>query len=201
MAPKPSVDEVLNTFGDVDLSVTSADGPRCFRVSSHQLKASSPFFEGRLKAIKVMEAPFHLNISLEDMPLQAVRIVLEILHGQPHGYASSLTAGDIELLYQIARVTDHFKCEERMTDWGTIWLNHPLSELMKNSIHLDKLIFISEVFQHQEGFEAATRLAILRSYTRLNSKEVFWDFRTESYSQENVMRGTFTATRSLVLSE
>lgn len=209
------IHEALNKFGDVNLSVTTANGRYSFQVSSHQLMVSSQFFAKMLDPTsgfsegigfkkhstnpEMINAPFDLHVSLENMSYQAARIVLQILHGLPHGYAFCLSAGNTDLLYQIALVADYLDCGEAMKDWGTVWLKGPTSEYLKKLRDLDKVIFISDVFKSQRLFTAATKQAILRAYTMNDLGGVFWDVRDQVHEK---LRGPlFTAIRPSVLSE
>lgn len=208
---------VLNEFGDVNLHVSFTEGRAIYQASSVQLIAHSSFFAKMLgpdcafsEAVEFnkhsadpakTKVPLNLHMSLEDKSPAALRIVLRILHGLPHGVTRSLT-NDMEFLYQIALVVDYLDCGDSMKDWGVIWFNAPVAELMEDLTLLDKMIFISDVFRREDLFEEATKQAILRAYTRkMDPDNVFWDIRTESQTQEKMEGKAFTAIRPSVLGE
>ncbi|TGZ85691.1 hypothetical protein EX30DRAFT_30508 [Ascodesmis nigricans] len=136
------------------------------------LSEESQFSEAvsfRAPTAQNVAAPFPLTIDIEDMTLFCVEVVLNLMHGQSHGYygpnrtrSAKKLKENFEKYFQIAELVEYLDCCELVHDWGQIWLDKSPNLYIEvgDSNTIDKLIFVSDVFQKVLLFHSATQYAL-----------------------------------------
>jgi hypothetical protein len=160
-------------YGDMEIALATSDIDITYRVSSHQLCSSSPFFRAMLgpqssfaeasglrrhQSSSATSTATDSNGSLfritaeEEHDPAALATVLYVLHGRAEHVPEFVA---FENLLQIAIICDYYDCAVAMRPWDETWMSS-LRSLSSNPGY-ESWLFIAWVFGDQDIFGRMTQ--------------------------------------------
>ncbi len=135
-----------------------------FLVSSNHLKLASPVFSAALTGPWSESVPARdgrHQITAEDWDVEALTIVLNVVHGRNYRVPKMVT---LELLCKISVLVDYYRLHEAMWFPRSLWLNE-LRALVPRTYGRELVLWlcVSWVFEDNDIFKAVTKTAIRES--------------------------------------
>lgn len=175
-ANSETFDHTETTYRTIPISLDtvndSTNTQASFKVSSKHLTVASRRFHKMLSGDWVEANKVYSDgcrhVDLEDIfDLNALRILLDILHGKTRSVPRSL---ELEMLTKVAVLVDDFGCHEAVEVWSDMWIQHLEDSLPKDSTEdLISWILISVVFHKPAPFKEITRIAVMHESDLINT--------------------------------
>ncbi|KAJ5731576.1 uncharacterized protein N7483_006084 [Penicillium malachiteum] len=163
--PTPEEPAVEDSAAEADF--IEASDSTCYRiqVSAKHMILASPVFEtmltGGWKESITFAQKGSVEVDAESWNIEALLIVLRAIHGQHYNIPQKLT---LEMLAQVAVITDYYKCKEPLHILKDIWIKN-LDEALPMTFSRDLVLWlwISWFFQLPLQFKASTSIVMSHS--------------------------------------
>lgn len=140
-----------------------------FRVSSKHLALVSAYFEKMFTPQwwegQELSSNGSIELKIPDTDPDAFLIILNIIHLRRRKIPSSVS---LEMLTELAVLTDYFQCHEALEPYPSIWKDNIKKEPAKYDDGLVKWICISWVFYYPDIFSEVTQIAQRQSMSEID---------------------------------
>ncbi|RAL14170.1 uncharacterized protein BO97DRAFT_412936 [Aspergillus homomorphus CBS 101889] len=171
-APDNASPELAAAAAKSDMSLKDVEAR--IQVSAKHLKLASSVMNRQLTGGFTEAQELHetgkVEIKVEGWDLEALLILLRIIHGRNHQVPKIIT---LSLFARIGTLVDYYACQETVEIWLHIWKSHLEAQIPTtyNATEIVEWIWVSSFFDMPQVFDCVTLLAIKHGDDLMDSGE------------------------------